>query len=121
MKNKIAIIGLGYVGFPLFFEMSKKYTVVGFDLAERRVNDLIQGIDTTGEINSTQLKEIISNDNLRISSEHAILEGSNIYIVTVPTPVDDFNVPDLTPLKSAMSMVSKYLKKEDIVVIFDEE
>ena len=97
MKNKIAIIGLGYVGFPLFFEMSKKYEVVGFDLAERRVNDLIQGIDTTGEINSAQLSEIISNDHLRISSEDTILEGTDIYIVTVPTPVDDYNVPDLSP------------------------
>ena len=117
MKNKIAIIGLGYVGFPLFFEMSKKYEVVGFDLAERRVNDLIQGIDTTGEINSAQLREIISNDHLRISSEDTILEGTDIYIVTVPTPVDDYNVPDLSPLKSSMSMISRYLKKEDIVVI----
>ena len=117
MKNKIAIIGLGYVGFPLFFEMSKKYEVVGFDLAERRVNDLIQGIDTTGEINSAQLSEIISNDHLRISSEDTILEGTDIYIVTVPTPVDDYNVPDLSPLKSSMSMISRYLKKEDIVVI----
>ena len=117
MKNKIAIIGLGYVGFPLFFEMSKKYEVVGFDLAERRVKDLIQGIDTTGEINSAQLSEIISNDHLRISSEDTILEGTDIYIVTVPTPVDDYNVPDLSPLKSSMSMISRYLKKEDIVVI----
>ena len=97
--------------------MSKKYEVVGFDLAERRVNDLIQGIDTTGEINSAQLSEIISNDHLRISSEDTILEGTDIYIVTVPTPVDDYNVPDLSPLKSSMSMISRYLKKEDIVVI----
>ncbi|MFL2707186.1 MAG: nucleotide sugar dehydrogenase [Gammaproteobacteria bacterium] len=117
MENKIAIIGLGYVGFPLYFEMSKQLDVLGFDLSEKRVNDLMQGVDSTGEIDSVHLHELISNQELRISSEPNILDGADIYIVTVPTPVDNYNVPDLTPLKSAMELIAVYLKKEDIVVI----
>tara|TARA_B100002052_G_scaffold58743_1_gene51737 strand:+ start:12040 stop:13284 length:1245 start_codon:yes stop_codon:yes gene_type:complete len=117
MKNKIGIIGLGYVGFPLMFEMLKKHNVVGFDLDQKRIEQLKNCQDLTGEISSKELDKAISRGNLNISNNASILEGVDIYIVTVPTPVDIYNVPDLTPLKSSMKVIAKYLKENDIVVV----
>ena len=111
MKHKIGIIGLGYVGFPLMFEMLKEQEVVGFDLDKRRVESLRDCRDLTGEIHSEELSQVISKGNLNISDDESILEGVDVYIVTVPTPVDIYNVPDLNPLKSSMRVIARYLKE----------
>ena len=99
-KNKIsiAVIGLGYVGLPLAVEFSKKYPVVGFDLNLERINELKEGYDRTGEINSEILK---SAKNLSLSDKKLSIKNANVYIVTVPTPVDKNNTPNLRPLESA--------------------
>ncbi len=117
MGNKIGVIGLGYVGFPLLFEMLNQHEVVGFDLDSTRVDGLLDGQDSTGEIDSVELLKVISNGKLNISFKDNILEEVDVYIVTVPTPVDEHNVPNLNPLKSAMKVISRYLKKDDIVII----
>ena len=117
MKNKIGIIGLGYVGLPLMVEMLKKYEVVGFDLDDKRVKDLKNGNDYTNEVDDSVLQKILGDRKLEISNEKDILEQVNFYIVTVPTPVDNNNVPNLKPLKSAMTLIAEYLKQGDIVVI----
>ena len=94
----IAVIGLGYVGLPLAVEFSKKFPVVGFDLNTDRINELKRGKDRTREIDSSELNK---NNNLILSDSHSCLKGSNVYIVTVPTPVDKNKTPDLDPLESA--------------------
>lgn len=110
---KIAVIGLGYVGLPLAAEFAKKRPVVGFDINEERVKGLTEGIDTTGELSSEELKEARF---LKVSSDSTDLSECNFYIVTVPTPIDQYNRPDLTPLRKASELVGKLLKKGDIVV-----
>ena len=117
MENKIGIIGLGYVGLPLMVEMLKKYEVVGFDLDDKRVKDLKNGNDYTNEVDDSVLQKILGDRKLEISNEKDILEQVNFYIVTVPTPVDNNNVPNLKPLKSAMTLIAEYLKQGDIVVV----
>ena len=112
-KYKIAIIGLGYVGLPLAVEFSKKYQVLGFDIDSSRINQLISGFDRTGEIES---KDIFINNRLKLSYKKEDLNQSNIYIITVPTPIDKYKVPDLMPLIRASEMVGVYLKKGDIVI-----
>ena len=121
-NKKIAIIGLGYVGLPLAIEFGKKYKVLGFDINQSRINELIQGKDRTNEAN---LEELILAKNLTHNSEdkglifsHFIndLASYNVYIVTVPTPIDQFKAPDLTPLLKASEMLGKVLKKDDIVI-----
>jgi UDP-N-acetyl-D-galactosamine dehydrogenase len=112
-KYKIAIIGLGYVGLPLAVEFSKKYQVLGFDIDSSRINQLISGFDRTGEIES---KDIFINNRLKLSYKKEDLNQSNIYIITVPTPIDKYKVPDLMPLIRASEMVGVYLKKADIVI-----
>ena len=110
-KNfKISIIGLGYVGLPLLVEFSKKYNVNGFDLDSNRISELKSKIDRTGEISKESL------DLISVSSEVSSLEASKVFIVTVPTPVDNANIPNLTPLKSACSMLAKYLRKDSYVI-----
>jgi UDP-N-acetyl-D-galactosamine dehydrogenase len=112
-KNKIAIIGLGYVGLPLAVEFGRKYDVVGFDINQTRISDLRLGIDNTLE---TTQEQISGATLLRFSSDASDLTSCNIFIVTVPTPVDTNNRPDLTPLIKASETVGKALKKGDIVV-----
>jgi UDP-N-acetyl-D-galactosamine dehydrogenase len=112
-KYKIAIIGLGYVGLPLAVEFSKKYQVLGFDIDSSRINQLISGFDRTGEIES---KDIFINNRLKLSYKKEDLNQTNIYIITVPTPIDKYKVPDLMPLIRASEMVGVYLKKGDIVI-----
>ncbi len=111
--NKIAIIGLGYVGLPLAVEFSKKFKVVGFDVDENRIVDLISGFDKTKEVNRTSL---IGNENLRFSFHTEEIKDCKIYIITVPTPVNQFKVPDLNPLLKASSMIGSVLKKGDVVI-----
>ncbi|WP_421780361.1 nucleotide sugar dehydrogenase [Kiloniella litopenaei] len=108
----ISIIGLGYVGLPLAIHLAKHYKVTGFDINQNRIDELAQGFDRTGEIETSDLR----NSTLRLTSDTAELGGHNVHIVTVPTPVDNNNEPDLTPVRKASETVSTFLKKGDIVV-----
>ncbi|MHA8062928.1 nucleotide sugar dehydrogenase [Aquirufa aurantiipilula] len=111
--KKIAVIGLGYVGLPLAVEFGKIYSVLGFDINSQRVKELANGIDRTLESNEEEIK---SSVNLKFSSNKEDLSQYNIFIVTVPTPIDQFNAPDLKPLLLASEMLGSILKKGDIVI-----
>jgi UDP-N-acetyl-D-galactosamine dehydrogenase len=115
-NNKIAIIGLGYVGLPLAVEFGKKYSTVGFDINDDRVNQLKDGIDVTLEVSHNDLSQILNSGKFNITSNISDLNDSNYYIVTVPTPTDKNNRPVLTPLIKASEIVGSVLKKGDIVV-----
>ena len=110
---KIGIIGLGYVGLPLAVEFGKKYPTLGFDINEGRISELRDGIDSTLECSTDELKEATS---LEYSANLDNLKRCNFYIVTVPTPIDEHNQPDLTPLIKASETIGKVLKVGDIVV-----
>ncbi|XID74802.1 Vi polysaccharide biosynthesis UDP-N-acetylglucosamine C-6 dehydrogenase TviB [Alkanindiges sp. WGS2144] len=110
---KIGIIGLGYVGLPLAVEFGKKFDVVGFDINQARIHDLQTGIDHTLEVTS---QELAASPRLSFSHELEQLADCNFYIVTVPTPIDDYKQPDLTPLIKASETIAKVLKKGDVVV-----
>lgn len=118
----IAVIGLGYVGLPLAAEFAKKFSVIGFDINKRRVDELRAGTDSTLEVESAALKSVTKNspdasvNGIYCSYDANDIEDCNVYIVTVPTPVDKNNRPDLTPLYKASETVGKVLKKGDIVV-----
>ncbi len=116
MSNKIAIIGLGYVGLPLAVEFSKKYETIGFDIALRRINELSQGIDTTLEVSKKQLEGALTKHSLSLTHEIIDIASCNIYIITVPTPIDHHKQPDLTPLYKASATVGSVLNKGDIVI-----
>ena len=111
--KKIAIIGLGYVGLPLAVEFGKDLQVIGFDINTTRISELINGVDKTLESTSEQIK---SSKKLTFSSSLEELRDCNIFIVTVPTPIDQFKAPDLRPLLSATAMIGSLLKKNDIVI-----
>ena len=114
MNNlNISIIGLGYVGLPLAVEFGKQYPTVGFDINKERIGELNEGIDRTLEVDKAILQEA---KFIKFSHDVADLKESNIYIITVPTPVDKYNKPDLTPLRKASETIAKVLKKGDIVV-----
>jgi UDP-N-acetyl-D-galactosamine dehydrogenase len=118
-SKTIAVIGLGYVGLPLAIEFGKKYKVIGFDISKQRIDDLNNGIDRTLEADIEGLKLAVSltgDKGLRFTSDTEVLKQANIYIVTVPTPIDQFKAPDLTPLLKASEMLAKVLKKDDIVI-----
>lgn len=110
---KLAIVGLGYVGLPLAVEFGKKRPVLGFDIDKRRVSELERGIDRTLEIEAQELKEAV---NLKFSMEHKDLEQCNVFIITVPTPIDEHRQPDLRPLISASTTLGMVLKKGAIVI-----
>lgn len=110
---KIAVIGLGYVGLPLALAFSKNYTVVGYDINTSRVANLNKGVDITQEADELDL---VNSPNLQITSEVSSLEDCNIYIVTVPTPIDKYKSPDLGPLLDASKLVGSVLKEGDIVI-----
>tara|TARA_R110002020_G_scaffold29239_1_gene92352 strand:+ start:18710 stop:19987 length:1278 start_codon:yes stop_codon:yes gene_type:complete len=110
---KIAIIGLGYVGLPLAVEFGKKRSVIGFDINQPRIVALQKGHDSTLEVDDEELREAT---HLTYSANPADLEPANVYIVTVPTPIDDHKRPDLTPLIKASETIGKTLKKGDIVI-----
>lgn len=111
--TKLAIIGLGYVGLPLAVEFGKHYDTTGFDINQRRIDELSSGVDHTLEVNREELAEA---RRLRFSSQLADLASCNVYIVTVPTPIDSAKRPDLTPLIRASETLAKVLKRGDIVV-----
>lgn len=113
--NKICVIGLGYVGLPLAHAFSSKYEVVGFDVASWRINELKNGYDRTLELSKGQVEEAINN-NMKFTLDIDDIKDCNIYIVTVPTPIDKNKRPDLTPLIKASQTVGKVLNKDDIVI-----
>ena len=113
---KLAIIGLGYVGLPLCVEFARKYQTVGFDISQRRVDQLNAGHDRTLEVDESDLQAVSKNHGLKFSTDLADIADCNIYVVTVPTPVDKYNRPDLSPLCGASETVGKVLKKGDIVI-----
>ncbi|SNR62632.1 UDP-N-acetyl-D-galactosamine dehydrogenase [Lutibacter agarilyticus] len=118
---KIAIIGLGYVGLPLARLFATKYSVIGFDINEERVAELKKGVDTTLEIENEILQQVLvksstSENGLFCTTEIEEISSCNYFIVTVPTPVDINNKPNLTPLLKASETVAKVLKKNDIVI-----
>ncbi len=115
MNNKIAVIGLGYVGLPLAHAFSSKYKVVGFDIAQWRIDELRSGVDRTLELSTQQVNEAIAN-NMQFTNQLDDIADCNIYIVTVPTPIDRHKKPDLTPLIKASESIGKVLKKDDIVI-----
>tara|TARA_B100000965_G_scaffold59287_1_gene45345 strand:- start:3006 stop:4268 length:1263 start_codon:yes stop_codon:yes gene_type:complete len=112
-NKKIAIIGLGYVGLPLAVEFGKKYKTVGYDLNKTRVEELELGLDNTGEVTKRNLQSSIK---LSLTSNLDDISQCNIYIVSVPTPIDKKNNPDLSILFNATKMIGKILKKNDIVI-----
>lgn len=117
---KIAIIGLGYVGLPLAIEFAKKYKVIGFDINIDRINELASGEDRTKEADLKQLNQLLQSDSsltgIRFSANTEDLRNCNVFIVTVPTPIDKFKAPDLTPLLKASEMLGQILKVGDIVI-----
>lgn len=120
MSDKIAIIGLGYVGLPLAVAFAEKYQVIGFDINQARINELNAGHDQTLEVEDELLKSVIVNKGARkgLFNSYQIedIQDCNIYIVTVPTPIDGDSNPDLTPLIKASQAVGGVLKKGDIVI-----
>ncbi|MBP1680136.1 MAG: nucleotide sugar dehydrogenase [Proteobacteria bacterium] len=113
--DKIAIIGLGYVGLPLAVEFAKKYPVVGFDIYQTRIDELKQGYDRTLELTEMEVKEAITHE-MEFTTNLETLRSCTIFIVTVPTPIDKNKRPDLTPLIKASQTVGTVLKKNDIVI-----
>ena len=111
--TRIAVIGLGYVGLPLAVEFGKRYLTIGFDVNRSRINALISGNDSTLEVDTAELE---SATHLSYTTDVDKLKTSNIYIVTVPTPIDDNKRPDLSPLEKASETVGKVLSKDDIVI-----
>ena len=115
MSHKICIIGLGYVGLPLAHAFSSKYEVVGFDIYQTRIDELKSTYDRTLELNESKLQEAINNGiNFTCNTED--IKDCNIYVVTVPTPIDKNKRPDLSPLLKASETIGKVLKKDDIVI-----
>jgi UDP-N-acetyl-D-galactosamine dehydrogenase len=112
-QTKIAVIGQGYVGLPLAVEFGKHYPTLGFDINATRIEQLGNGIDLTQEITAEQL---IGSQHLKFSANTADLAQANVYIVTVPTPIDAHKKPDLSPLKGASQMLAQVLKKGDTVI-----
>lgn len=124
-EQKIVIIGLGYVGLPLARLFATKYPVVGFDINSVRIQDLQKGKDSTFEVEDAVLQKVLVNENpfssyytkgLFCSANIDDIQDANIYIITVPTPVDKYSHPDLTPLYKSSETVGKVLKKNDIVI-----
>ena len=115
MPHKIAVIGLGYVGLPLAHAFSEKYEVVGYDIAQWRIDELNCGVDRTLELSDNQVKEALDK-GMKFTANLDEIADCNVYIVTVPTPIDSSNRPDLTPLIKSSESVGKILKKDDIVI-----
>jgi UDP-N-acetyl-D-galactosamine dehydrogenase len=110
---KIAVIGLGYVGLPLAVEFGKKYSTIGFDIKQKRISELKVGYDRTLESNKSNIE---ASNGLMFSTNIEDLCNCNVFIVTVPTPIDQFKAPDLTPLLNASKMLGAIIKRGDIVI-----
>lgn len=114
-EKRIGVIGLGYVGFPLACLFAKKYQVIGYDINERRINEINAGIDSTNEVTPEALKNALTN-GMVCTNKIDDLRVCNMYVVAIPTPVDDFYNPELMPLKNASVVVGEVLKKGDYVI-----
>lgn len=112
-EHKISVIGLGYVGLPLAVEFGKKYETIGFDIDRERVEELESGYDSTLEVTKEELSK---SSRLKYTTNINDLTNSNIYIVTVPTPIDEYKQPDLEPLRKASAMLGGVISKGDIVI-----
>ena len=112
-ETKIAIIGLGYVGLPLAIEFGKRFETIGFDVNESRIEELLIGKDSTQETTPEQLKKA---KLLKFTSNSKEIKNSNIFIITVPTPIDEYKKPYLKPLEDASKTIAEYLKRGDIVI-----
>lgn len=112
-NSRIGILGLGYVGLPLAIEFGKHFDTIGFDINSNRVRDLINARDSTNEITAAEIKQ---SGHLQFTLEKRDLQGCNVFIVTVPTPVDDASRPDFEPLISASQIIGQCLKKGDVVI-----
>lgn len=112
-NSKIAIMGLGYVGLPLAVEFGKKYTTVGFDINQARIDELNSGHDHTLEVSDEELSEA---EKLSYTADIEQIKACNIYIVTVPTPINDYKQPDLTPLEKVSAFLGKVIKQDDIII-----
>ena len=121
-QQKIAVIGLGYVGLPLAVEFAKKYTVIGYDVDAVRVEELKNIVDRTQQINGAQLKDVLSKEkepaesSLYLTARFEEIASANTFIVTVPTPVDEHKKPDLKPLLAATKELATVLKKGDLLI-----
>ena len=116
-QKKIAVIGLGYVGLPLAIEFAKHFAVAGFDIKEKRIQELKAGIDTTQEADIKELQTVCAEAENRTAQKGLFftnvlddIQAANIFIVTVPTPIDRYNAPDLQPLLTATEMIGRLLK-----------
>ncbi len=114
MNRNIAVVGLGYVGLPLAVCLARRHVVYGFDVNETRIEELRSGVDSTGELTPEELHSV--GKNLTLDSCQKVLSSAQIFIVTVPTPVDEFKVPDLRPLLRASELIGEFLKPGDLVV-----
>ena len=112
-KRKIAVIGLGYVGLPLAVAFGRKYPVIGFDINRKRIEQLRQGIDVTDEVSAEEMQ---ASAGLSYTDDTEAIREATVYIVTVPTPIDQYKKPDLSPLFSASQTVAQVLKPSDIVI-----
>lgn len=112
-QARVAVVGLGYVGLPLALAFGQRHETFGFDTSAARVDELRNGRDRTGEVDAARLA---SASRLRLVSDPAELRGCNVFVVTVPTPVDDANRPDLAPLEAASAMIGGLLQRGDVVV-----
>ncbi len=115
----IAIIGLGYVGLPLAVAFAHKYNVIGYDVNIKRVDQLNRGVDTTLEVENSELNQVLKRNNqkgLHVTSHKSEIAKATVYIVTVPTPTNKYNQPVLTPLKKASEVIGEVLKKGDVVI-----
>lgn len=110
---KLAIVGLGYVGLPLAVEFGKIYDTIGYDINETRINELNNGVDSTLEVDSSELQ---NKSKLLFSSNADLIKSCNVYIITVPTPIDEQKNPDLIPLINASSLIGRVLNHNDIVI-----
>ena len=106
---RVAILGVGYVGLPLALQSGKKYETIAFDPKEERIDSLNKNIDLNNDFTSLDIESAVSVKKLKFTSEISLLEGSNFFIVTVPTPIDENKIPDMSFLKSACEDISKYL------------
>ena len=111
-KAKLAVIGLGYVGLPIALEFAKKISVIGFDINDKRVEMMKEGIDPSNELE----KEAFDGCDITFTSSLDVLREAKFFIVAVPTPVDEHHVPDLVPVQKASETIGKVLKKGDYVV-----
>ncbi len=124
-KDKITIVGLGYVGLPLAIAFAKKYLVTGYDIDEKRIHELQRGNDVTLEVSKSDLEEVLQENysdlsknksGLFLTPDPKVIGRSNIFIITVPTPIDEHKTPSLDPLLSASKLIANNIKKGDVVI-----